>query len=205
MLLSVGLTQPSPTEVLTLTSLDKRLITLVSMDTTIWSCYNQTICGLDVGGTYIPIVKAHKLTAAVAFHHKMSQKIKRVFDPQTMTTLEFNDYLTMIYNPTKNIVPWTSPVKEDNPLLEQWHKNVKPSLQDYKEFCEEKCYQLWMQKTVNTIEAYGLEHLIDPSHTPADKKYDEAQRNWLFKGFKNTFLAGFARSLVKKYQNTKDT
>ena len=54
------------------------------------------ICGLNVGRTYIPIMKAHKLTAAVAFHHMMSQKIERVFDPQTMTTLEFNDYLTMI-------------------------------------------------------------------------------------------------------------
>ena len=46
---------------------------------------------------------------------------------------------------------------------------------------EEKYYQLWIQKTVNTIEAHGLEHLIDPSHTPADKKYDKAQQNWLFK------------------------
>ena len=26
------------------------------------------ICGLNVGRTYIPIMKAHKLTAAVAFH-----------------------------------------------------------------------------------------------------------------------------------------
>ena len=163
------------------------------------------ICYLNVGRTYIPIVKTHKLTAAIAFHHMMSQKIERVFDPRTMTTLEFNNYLTMIYNPTKNIVPWTSPFKEDNPLLKQWLKNVKPSLQDYKEFCEEKCYQLWMQKTVNTIEAHGLEHLIDPNHTPADKKYDKAWWNWLFKAFENTFLAGFARSLVKKYQNTKDT
>ena len=76
------------------------------------------ICYLNVGRTYIPIVKTHKLTAAIAFHHMMSQKIERVFDPRTMTTLEFNNYLTMIYNPTKNIVPWTSPAKEDNPLLE---------------------------------------------------------------------------------------
>ena len=111
----------------------------------------------------------------------------------------------MIYNPTKNIVPWTSPVKEDNPLLKQWRKNVKPSLQDYKEFCEEKYYQLWLRKTVNTIEAHGLEHLIDPKHTPADKKYDKAQQKWLFKAFENVFLAGFAQSLIKKYQNTKDT
>ena len=28
---------------------------------------------LNVGGTYIPIVKTHKLTAAIAFHHMMSQ------------------------------------------------------------------------------------------------------------------------------------
>ena len=85
---------------------------------------------LNVGGTCIPIVTTHKLITAVAFHHMMSQKIERVFDPWTMTSLEFNDCLTMICNPTKNIVPWTSPVKEDNPLLEQLRKNVKPSLQD---------------------------------------------------------------------------
>ena len=32
------------------------------------------ICYLNVSGTYIPIVKAHKLTAAVAFHHTRCHK-----------------------------------------------------------------------------------------------------------------------------------
>ena len=153
----------------------------------------------------IPIVQAHKITAVVAFHHHMSRILKHVFDPQTLGHLEFNDFLTAIYNPTKLIVPWTSLIKDDNPLLEQWRKNIKPSLADYKEFREEKYYQIWRQKTVNTIEAHGLQHLIDPNHVPLDKDYDAAQRNWLFKAFESTFLAGYARSLIKKYQDTKDT
>ena len=54
------------------------------------------ICYLNAGRTYIPIVTTHKLIAAVNFHHMMSQKIERVFDPQTMNSLEFNNYLTTL-------------------------------------------------------------------------------------------------------------
>ena len=76
------------------------------------------------------------------------------------------------------IVPWTSPEAVELTQLFQWRKNIKPSFNDYKEFRNENFWQIWKQKTVNTIQAHSLGHHIQTDYKVMDKEFDTAQQQW---------------------------
>ena len=93
-------------------------------------CQTDDIKNLQdcAASTCVPVVHKHRLTAIVAFHHKLSHRIKEVFDTWTLEPSVYDDCIARSYKPKKMIL--ISPEAVELTQLSQWRKNIKPSLYD---------------------------------------------------------------------------
>jgi hypothetical protein len=134
-----------------------------------------------------------------------------------VTKAAFDQYRINKYNPNADIVPWQADQTLPNNVasgnvattrnseLADWNKAIKPSKNDYKVLKDEAYWPRYKETTGDTIQAHGLEHLIDPSIPVLNQELDLRQRKWLYKVFTDIFQAPSAKAIVIKHKASKDT
>ena len=142
-----------------------------------------------------PTITRHLLITQSFFHHG-SRRMATPVEIKTCSAASFNSYRTSVCDPAKPIAPWNSPgVHED--AISQWRKNARPSKSNFKVFKDPATWGNSRDRFVTTLEAQGLECLIELGHIPNDPALDEAQQAWLCKVMQDAFEEPIAKSVVK--------
>jgi len=89
--------------------------------------------------------------------------------------------------------------------LTNWNKSIKPNARDFKPFREMNEWVEYKESFIITLEAQNLTHLVKKNPNIHDDDLDCVQRKCMYKVMKDNFLHHEAKSIVKKYNNTKDT
>jgi hypothetical protein len=131
----------------------------------------------------VPAVYRRKLIIAVSFFHHASRINKGPVNITSVTRLMFDTYRLSSYDPNDKIKPWTLD-PEINSALGSWQKNLKPNKSDFVEFKDESYWIRTKEKYGGSLEACGLEHLIDSAYVPTNTDLDTSQKKWFYKDYK---------------------
>ena len=96
-------------------------------------------------------------------------------------------------------------MKDKNEGVVNWSKAMRPSVKDYKVFCESNNRVEHKDAFLVTVDAQNLNHLIDSNHKVIDMELDGAQWKYMHKVLKDAFLHHEAKTIIKAYAKTKDT
>ena len=179
-------------------------------------CAPEDIWFMKVGTDELNLVTKRKLTILLAFFHDSSRTIGRALDITTTTAAAFESYRVDMYDPNKSITHWNLETPEEIQSREKaekkketdvanWRKMQKPTKSDYKVFKSGQDWNRAHDDFLIAITAHNLEHLIDPTHVPTNPELDRLQQDWLYNILKATFVAPFARGIVKKNKTHKNT
>ena len=123
-----------------------------------------------------------------------------------MITKDVYDHFRVgIYNPNEPIVHWTLKVPSEVNAENNWMKTVCPSAKDYRNFKDENSWLQAKESSEATIEAHGLDHLIDTNFIVPDERTDLIQRKWLYKVLQDTMDAPMAKQIVTSHKELKNT
>ena len=101
------------------------------------------------------------------------------------------------------IIPWKTPIAD--PKLDKWKHSVKPNRRDFPTLKDEVSYLRWKKKCITTLEAQGLQDLIDDTCTPPNREAHAIQQKWLFKVFQDIMVAAAVKAIVTKNLTYKNT
>jgi len=153
----------------------------------------------DLNGAY----KA-KVRALLSHYHYKSYINKGAVNMMTVTSDEYDDYRTSMYDPNEPVIPW-SRQGDKNSALTQWTRNIKPSARDFKPFREIIGWNDYRDGFIITATSQNLQHLIDPTYVVHDADLYKAQCAFLYKVMMDQFIHHEAKQIVKRHKETKDT
>ena len=135
--------------------------------TRVWYWENMT----SASGTVIelPDSQKAKLYCLLAFYHHMSRKIGSPALILKYTKADFDEFRVTEWDPDSTIVPWKRPLppaarNAADLQVEQWSKQIKPSMSDYDEFKDEALWVQHMRRFLSALDPHNLQHLIDGSY-----------------------------------------
>ncbi len=152
----------------------------------------------------LPVAQRRMLCIILACWHQACRTHKREVKITRITPEMFNKYRTTFYDPREPIVPWYKNLPGEIKENEQWTKNLKVSLSDYKEFKDENMWMSYKEAFMTTIESHGLENMLDPDYEPENIDVHDRKKKFVYKIFLDKFKTPFARGVVKRYRNRKD-
>ena len=183
--------------------------------TTISSLTSNEILSLQYWNTRanammpVAMVQLKRLHIAVSFYHFMSVTHGGAINMLTMTRALYDSYRVNEYIPSDDIVPWHLQLKKKSESsaksLDKWSSRIKANKSDFREFKDEAYWNKDKESFLSTIASLGLKHTIDMGHMPTDLELDESQRLWIYDVMATKFNVPIMKTIVKKYQDTKDT
>ena len=144
-----------------------------------------------------------QLRALLAYYHEISHKKGGNANITRRTLDECKQYRNSGYDPTQPIVPWWN-VSAKNEGLSNWNKSIKPNARDFKPFRDSTVWVEHKEIFMITLEAQNLAHLVDTGYYVSDAELDRAQRQFMYKVMKDSFLHHEAKAIVKKHSKDKD-
>ena len=117
----------------------------------------------------------------------------------------YDHFRVGVYNPNEPLVPWTLKAPSEVNAENNWMKTVRPSAKDYRNFKDENSWLQAKESFEATIEAHGLDHLIDTNFIVTDERTDLIQRKWLYKVLQDTMDAPMAKQIVTSHKELKNT
>jgi len=141
---------------------------LHNFDYTFITCTTQDIDDLQVpldssGTSMKPLMKCEKMKLKVllSLYHKKSRKVGRAVDMLEVTYEEFHNFRNNEYSGLDPIVPWNRPLPRsamtnEDLMIENWDKMIKPSKTDYKEFKDDAFFVQNKEKFETTTQTDPL-------------------------------------------------
>ena len=154
-------------------------------------------------GPDITVTQQRKLACLFAYFHSASRIAGGPIEILTTNKQMFDEYRTSLYDPTKPVIPWKTPIAD--PELDKWKRNVKPNGREYPMLKDEASFPRFKEKFDTTLEAHDLSHLIAPGRTPKNPEVEEVQQKWLYKVFQDIMVAPAAKAIVIKHLTDKNT
>ena len=154
----------------------------------------------------LPVATTRTLIIAISLFHHASRMIQQEAPLAKITPQMLDHYRSATYNPKLGIIPWNQRITSaDDDDLAHWEKLTKPSRSEYPKFKDEGYFLQWKENIETTLDASGLEHLIDSNHTVSNPALDLKQRKWLYKTFQDILIEPSAKQICIKYKPDKDT
>ena len=153
-----------------------------------------------IPGLISPLIR-RKLVMSLAFYHYASKLLKGPVNIKKMERFGFDNFRASVYNPNVDIKAWNykEPIDVAHSTKTFWMKNTKPTRTDFKEFKDEAFWQRAKERIITTLQASGLEHIIDPTHKPLDPDLDDLQQRWFFKILQDSMTAPTAKTIVTNH------
>ena len=145
------------------------------------------------------------LKQLIHFFHTLSREKGSRADVSKMTKAQFDGFRTSDYDANAPLSPWNAKAKNDLDVeVTNWKKNIKPNAKAYKDFKEEAYWLRAKEQIMGTLEAQGLEHLIDATFVVTNPDLDSMQQKWLYNVFQEIMKAPTAKTIVLSNILNKD-
>jgi hypothetical protein len=110
----------------------------------------------------IPIAQMNLVMVALFLHHRGSRKIGRKLDPLSVRRVDFDTFHKGIYDTQTPMIHWGMPIPDIHTHdVTSWKRVVKPRTKDFAPFWNEAYWSQGKQRSLTTVAALGLNHLID--------------------------------------------